>query len=181
LVAGLAEGDRRIVVDRLGVHRADEAKIIGDAREVREQFAHPRPALTLAGEAEDRGGHRKTLLARGHRGEPLPLADRFGQILAALRLHLRLGIEEVHLRGRAGLEEVDDPLCLRGMVRERRSGGSGGGSRASQQPGQRRGAEGGAAALQEKAAVEEILDGASVGPGGKKFAEGIHGGGISRA
>ena len=31
LRAGLEEGDRRVVVDRLGVHRADEAEVVGDS------------------------------------------------------------------------------------------------------------------------------------------------------
>ena len=31
LGAGLEEGDRRVVVDRLGVHRLDEAEVVDDA------------------------------------------------------------------------------------------------------------------------------------------------------
>ncbi len=39
LVAGLKEGDARIVIDRLSVHRLDEAQVVRDSRSVREQFA----------------------------------------------------------------------------------------------------------------------------------------------
>jgi hypothetical protein len=41
LRARLKKSDRRVVIDRLGLHRLDEAKIIGDARGVRQQFADP--------------------------------------------------------------------------------------------------------------------------------------------
>ena len=51
-------------------------------------------------------------------GEPLALADRVGQVLAALLRQLRLVVEEVHLRRRAGLEQVDDALRLRREVRQ---------------------------------------------------------------
>ena len=39
----------------------------------------------------------KTGLARGHGGEALALADAFGQVFAALFLHERFGIKQVHL------------------------------------------------------------------------------------
>ena len=44
---GLKERDRRVVVDRLGVHRLDEAEIVGDRRRVRQQLADPGAALAV--------------------------------------------------------------------------------------------------------------------------------------
>ena len=44
LVAGVHEGDRRVVVDRLGVHRLDDADLVGDRLHVRQQVADPRAA-----------------------------------------------------------------------------------------------------------------------------------------
>ena len=101
LAAGLEEGDRRIVVDRLGVHRTDHAPLIGLRSDPRNQIAEPHPAFAMLGEGEDRRRHREARLAAGHRRQPLPLTDRFGQLLPTPRGQRRLGIEEIHLRGRA--------------------------------------------------------------------------------
>ena len=61
LGAGLEEGDGRVVVDRLGVHRLDEAQIVGHAGGVRQQFADPGAALAVPGEAKLARGDRESV------------------------------------------------------------------------------------------------------------------------
>ena len=80
LDAGLDERDGRVVVDRLGVHRPDEAHVVGDLAGVRQQFAEPRARPCRAGANLNFGGDdREALLPAGHAGEPLAHADRVGQ------------------------------------------------------------------------------------------------------
>ena len=47
LVAGAEKCDGRIVVDRLGEHRADECRVVGDARDIRHEFAHVHSAAAM--------------------------------------------------------------------------------------------------------------------------------------
>ena len=47
LGAGEKEGNRRGVVDGLGVQRFDEAAFVGDRRDVRQEIADPGPALAV--------------------------------------------------------------------------------------------------------------------------------------
>ena len=118
LATCLEKGDRRIVVNRLGVHGFDEAEFIGDAGNVRHEFADGGAAFAMLGELEDAGCDREIFLLGGHASEALALSDRVGQILAKHFLHLWLGIEQIHLRGRAGLEQIDHALRLDGQMRE---------------------------------------------------------------
>ena len=48
-----------IVVDRLGVHRRDDAEVVGDSRGVRQQLADPGAALAVLREVERRAGARE--------------------------------------------------------------------------------------------------------------------------
>ena len=116
LMAGLAKGDRRIVVDRLGMHRTDHRQLVGLFGQVRQQFAELHAALAVPPELKNGGCHRKLLLAGGHRGEPLTFPDRIRQILTAPIGNRRFGIKQIHLRRCPGLEQVNDPLRL-GRVR----------------------------------------------------------------
>ena len=84
LAAGLEEGDRGVVVDRVGVHRTDHADLVGDATDMREEFADLRAGLAvaselkatrLAGEAGLRGHHARDALAA---------ANGVGQVLVEL-------------------------------------------------------------------------------------------------
>jgi hypothetical protein len=118
LSARLKEGDRGIVVDRLGVHRLDEAQPVGDSGRVGEELADPRAAFAVTGERVLARGDRKTGLGRRHSGEPLAAANRIGELGPAEIGQARLPVEEVHLRRCARLEEVDDPFGLGGEVRE---------------------------------------------------------------
>ena len=75
LRTGLEERDRRVVIDRLGVHRLDEAHIVDDLAMVRQQIAEPRARLAMLRELEDRAGERNRRLLGRHAGEPLAAAD----------------------------------------------------------------------------------------------------------
>ena len=78
LGAGLQKGDRRVVVDRLGVHRTDNAKFIHNRCRAREEFTHPRPALPMPAELEDRAGQWQGRLVPGHAGQALAHTHRLG-------------------------------------------------------------------------------------------------------
>ena len=61
-------------------------------------------------------GDGEGLLAGGHAGEALALADGVGEFFAAEFEEVGLVVEEIHLRRRAGLEEVDDAFGFGGEV-----------------------------------------------------------------
>ena len=65
------------MIDGVGIEGMNEAQVVGRCGKVREQFAHPNPALSLLGELESRWGN-KLLLSPGHRGDALTLANGFG-------------------------------------------------------------------------------------------------------
>src|SRR5439155_1689429 len=70
------------------------------------------------GELEQTWRHREPLLPRRHAGEALAHADRLRQVLVAQIAELRFVIEQIQLRRRARLEQVDHTLRLRRMVRQ---------------------------------------------------------------
>ena len=108
-----------IVVDRFGEHRFDEADVVDDAAMVRQEFAEPCAGLAVLGEFEDRAGQRNRRLLGGHAGESLAAADVVGQLLAVLFVEQRLVVEQVLLRGAAGLEQVDDAFDARRELQAR--------------------------------------------------------------
>ena len=117
LRAGLHMRHARAVVDRLGVHRADEAQVIGDAGNVRQHVADLDAALAARRKLERRPDQRQRRLVAGHRGEPLAPPDRLRQLGAMLFDQRRLGIEQVELRRAAALEQINDALGLGREVR----------------------------------------------------------------
>ena len=119
LVPGLDVGDRRFVVDRLGVHAPDEANVVDHLRHVRQHLAHPHVVLAVLGELVFRGRNRESLLPRGHRREPLALPDRIRQVLVVVLAHLGLVVVQVHLRRAADHVQVDHLLRLGGEVGHR--------------------------------------------------------------
>ncbi len=126
---------------------------------LRQELGEVHAGLAMLGEFEGRADAEEVLLAAGHAGDALAFADAVGQVLAGHFGELRLGIEEVEVRGRAGHEEVDDPLRLgREMEALERAGdgGAGAGFEAegarAEQGAKGDGAEAGAAFLQEGAA-----------------------------
>ena len=106
------------MVDRLGMHRLDEAQLVRLLGKMRENLAHPMSGLSLPGELENAGSNRKVLLPGSHGGQTLALAYAVGQILSMMLLHARLGIEQVHLGRSTRLEEIDHALGLGGKIRE---------------------------------------------------------------
>ena len=123
LETGLEERDGRVVVDRLGVHRADEAQLVGGLGRVRQQLADPRAGLAVLLELEEGVDDREALLRGGHAGEPLAFANRVGQLGAAQTVERGLIVEQVHLRGTTRLEQPDDALGLGREVGNARQGG----------------------------------------------------------
>ena len=73
----------------------------------------------MLGELVFRRGDGEPLLAGGHGGEPLPHADRVGQVFVVPLLHHRLVVVEIHLRGTADHVQVNDVLHLRWKMRKR--------------------------------------------------------------
>ena len=116
LVTGLEEGHRGVVIDLLGIHRLDEAHVVGDLRHMRHQFAHPDARLPILLELELRRDNGELVLTRGHPGKALAAPDGFRQIGAVLRVHLGLIVEHVLLRGAARLKQVDNTLRAWGEV-----------------------------------------------------------------
>ena len=120
LKPALNEGDRRVVIDGIGLHGLDERDVVHHLAGVGQEFAQFRSGLSVLLELEHRRGYRQPILAGGHAGDPLALADRIREILAVKLAQQRLVIEQVDLRRRAGLEHVDHALRLGGEVREAR-------------------------------------------------------------
>ena len=119
LAAGLNEGDRRIVVDRLGIDRLHDCNVIDDRAGMRQQLAQPGAVFAVLLELEQRRGDGKSLLPGGHCGDPLAVADRVGQVLVEPVLHLGLIVEQVELRRSIGHEQPDHAFRLGGEVQGR--------------------------------------------------------------
>ena len=105
------------MVDRLGVHRTDDAELVDDPCGVRKQLAHPEAVRAVLLELELGARQRQRRLIAAHAGESLTLPDRVRELLAVAFLKERLVIEEIELRRAAALHEGDDPLRGRGEVR----------------------------------------------------------------
>ena len=125
LVSGLAKRNRGIVVDRFGVHRADQAQIVRHGGDSWHQVAQPGAAFPVLGEVENAWRDGERFLSRGHGGQPLALTDRLREILSPPLRHLWLRIEEVHLGRGSRLEQVDDTFGFGGEVGESRKSGAG--------------------------------------------------------
>jgi hypothetical protein len=97
------------VIELLGVHRLDEAQLVGNRRDVLERPGNPRARAAMLAEALRRaeqfrhaGGERETPAAQ----------ERFGAVLARMAHQLRLKIEQIEVRRRPGQVQVDDVLRL---------------------------------------------------------------------
>lgn len=72
----MEEGDGGVVVDGLGVHRTNDADIVGDLGKVREEVGvEPLSALSGLLEVEGGLGDRERGLSGGHAGETLAVED----------------------------------------------------------------------------------------------------------
>ena len=67
----LQKRDARPVIDRLRVHRIDDAQVVRDAGSVRQQFAEPRTGLAVLSELERRTDERNGRLIARHARESL--------------------------------------------------------------------------------------------------------------
>jgi hypothetical protein len=114
---GREERDRGIVVDRFGVHGAQDAQVARDFRGVGEQGAELDPCFRLAREVDEGARKRQNGLISAHSGQALPGAHAVGQGLAVQLAQARLGIERLELRRAAGLKQVDHALGARGEMR----------------------------------------------------------------
>ena len=90
-----------IVVDLLGPHRADDADLVGDAADVREQLADLLPGLAELLEAVLRPEALQLLALE--LGDRLALGERLGHRLAVHLGELRLVVERLEVRRPAGL------------------------------------------------------------------------------
>ncbi len=111
------------MVDRLGVHRADDAEVVGDFAGVRQEVAVFDAGLAVFLEVGERAGERERGLIAAHARQALPLTNRIGKRLKVAFTQQGLGVEGFELRRAARLEEVDDAL---GLGREVRAAGQGG-------------------------------------------------------
>ena len=104
------------MIDRLGVHAAHQAHLIGDAADGGEQFAQFDAGGAAAAEGAD-GGHRGPLrIAAGHRGETRGAPDALRNIFACPGAHHRLGVEQIDMRRPSPLPKHDDPFGSGRMV-----------------------------------------------------------------
>ena len=117
--ARLEEGDRRVVVDRLGEGRADETDVVDHPGRLGQELADPAARRSMPRELEDRPGKRQGCLVARHARQPLAHPDRIGQVLAVHPVEQRLVIEQVKLRRPATHEQVDDPPGSGREVRRR--------------------------------------------------------------
>ena len=105
---------RRIVIDLFGPHRTDDARLVDDAANVREELADHLSRSTERLEPVSRA-HARELLSLELR-DLLTLRQRFGHRSAAHLGELRLVVERLEMRRSAGLIQEDDALGLRRKV-----------------------------------------------------------------
>jgi len=86
-----------MMVERLGVHRANQGDVVGAGRQVRQEVGQLHAALAVLREdaraAQDAGA---VLLDEG---EADVLRQRLGQFLSLQLVEFRLGVEQVELAG----------------------------------------------------------------------------------
>jgi hypothetical protein len=100
------------------VHRLDEGDVVHNRAEMRQEPTKPPPALAMLPERHDRRQHSFALLPLSHRAQPLIFMNRLRQLLPAKFFHLRLVIEHVDVRRSSILQQVNDMLHLRRMMRQ---------------------------------------------------------------
>ena len=116
LRARLKKCDRGVVVDGFRVHRSYEAQFVGDFGRVRKQLADPGAAPSVPCEFEAGGRDRKTRLCGRHAGQTLAHPHGVRQFRGEETFQLWFVIEQIHLRRRAGLKQIDHALGPRRKV-----------------------------------------------------------------
>ena len=112
--AGVEEDLRGGVVKLVGRDRPDDRDVVDHPRQVRDHARQLGAALPVAGERESRGEQAGV---GPDEGVPLVLHDLGRDRPAVILDQGWLAVEEVELAGRAGHEQEDHPLRLRGKVR----------------------------------------------------------------
>jgi hypothetical protein len=104
-----------MMIELLAVQRADHQQIVGACRQVRQEVGEVHPALAVFGPCAWRTEqHRRVFLDER---EPDFVEHLFRQRLAVQFVQLRLRIEQIQVRRRAGLEQKDAVLGLGCEVR----------------------------------------------------------------
>ncbi len=116
------------MVDRIGVHRADEAHLINHFGGVRQEFGNPHAGFAMLLKLEFGRSDGKAGLARGHRGKALPHADRIRKVFVVPFLHHRFVVVQIHLRRTTDHVQINHMLGLGGKVRQARKFVDGGGN-----------------------------------------------------
>ena len=75
LRSGLEVRHRRVVIDRLGMHRSNERELVGDLRRIGEQLADPCAGLAALLELKPSLVNRKRRLRGGHASQSLTAAN----------------------------------------------------------------------------------------------------------
>src|SRR5262249_2375679 len=106
---GVHEDLGRRVVEVVGVHRPEDEEVVRDSRRVREETRERSAAAAVPAERVRRAQERRDTFDEG---EPLALDDILRNLLAVVRVELRLRVEEIDLGGPPGHEQEDDALGL---------------------------------------------------------------------
>ena len=121
LGAGLEERDGRVVVDRLGVHRLDDARcrrrssaVCGSSSLSQAPHWPCWANLNIDGDAREASSGREVMPV-----SRWPMRTESGSSWPCMLAQLRLVVEQVDLRRAARQEQVDHPLGLGGEVQRR--------------------------------------------------------------
>ena len=105
------KGLGRVVIDGVGMHRVDNAKVVRHLGKVRQQFAHPVATFATLLKLEHRRRHQLSL-APSHGRDPLPHANAFGKRLLEQLFQLRFVIKQIDLTWCPRHEKENDMLGL---------------------------------------------------------------------
>ena len=97
LSSGLNERDGRVVVNRFGVQRLEDADAVGNLRGLRKQFAEPLATLPMLGERKSGRRDGETFLFGCHPRQSLALSNGVGKVGGMVFVELGLVIKEVEL------------------------------------------------------------------------------------
>ena len=112
-----------MVIERVGVHAADQADIVRGSAEVRQKIGQLHSTLAVRSEfAVAAQQHRRLFL---NECEPDALRHRLRQLLSVEFIQLRLRVEQVDMARRPFRQEKDAVFCLRSKMRRLWSEGIG--------------------------------------------------------
>src|SRR5579859_3391926 len=123
-ISRIHQQNRRLMIDRVRLHRVHKREVIYQSAGPREQIAHPCPRFALASKSPMGWRDGKTRLTCGHACERLIAAHGFWKVLVVESGEAWLVIPQIHLGRRAGHEKVDRALGFGRKVRHVMAGGS---------------------------------------------------------